>query len=94
MLSPAERLSIRVSNMVGHPASQARRMVVIHQLHDDPDDVWQAMLEGIGEVDGLGLTHNDDGTVTLEWEPPEDEQVPDWSDLSPSEDGYKIERVG
>ncbi|MBD1602389.1 DUF1654 domain-containing protein [Pseudomonas typographi] len=79
-MSPAERLSIRVASMINHPMSQLRRMAVIHQLIDDPDDVWEAMLEGLAELDELSLIHNDDGTVTVAWEASDYEPVVDTSE--------------
>lgn len=89
-MTPAERLSIRVSSMISHPVSQLRRMAVIHQLIDDPDDVWEAMVAGLREVEELSLTRNDDGTITLEWEPSEDQPVIDMSDMPE----VVVERIG
>lgn len=73
--SPAERLGLRVSAMINSPIAQLNRRVTIHQLDDDPDEAWSAMLETLAETDGLNMTYNDDGTVTLDWERRVEEEV-------------------
>lgn len=73
--SQAERLGLRVSAMINSPIAQLGRRVTIHQLDDDPDEVWSAMLETLAETDGLNMVFNDDGTVTLEWERRVEEDV-------------------
>lgn len=73
--SPAERLGLRVSAMINSPIAQLGRRVTIHQLDDDPDEAWSAMLETLAETDGLDMVTNEDGTVTLQWERQADEDV-------------------
>lgn len=73
--SPAERLGLRVSAMINSPIAQLGRRVTIHQLDDDPDQAWSAMLETLAETDGLDMVTNEDGTVTLQWERQADEDV-------------------
>ncbi|WP_312905424.1 DUF1654 domain-containing protein [Stutzerimonas nitrititolerans] len=73
--SPAERLGLRVSAMINSPIAQLNRRVTIHRLDDDPEDAWNAVMEMLGETDGLNMTCNDDGTVTLEWERRVEEEI-------------------
>ncbi|WP_312115243.1 DUF1654 domain-containing protein [Stutzerimonas nitrititolerans] len=73
--SPAERLGLRVSAMINSPIAQLVRRVTIHRLDDDPQEAWDAVMEMLAETDGLNMTFNDDGTVTLEWGQREDEEV-------------------
>lgn len=73
--SPAERLGLRVSAMINSPIAQLGRRVTIHQLDDDPDEVWSAMLETLAETDGLDMVTNEDGTVTLQWERRVEEEI-------------------
>lgn len=73
--SAAERLGLRVSAMINSPIAQLNRRVTIHQLDDDPDEAWSAMLETLGETDGLNMTRNEDGTVTLDWERRVEEEI-------------------
>lgn len=47
---------------------------MIHRLDDDPQEAWDAVMEILAETDGLNMTFNDDGTVTLEWGRREDEE--------------------
>lgn len=78
VVSPAERLSIRVSNMINAPKAQIDRRAVIHKLDTDPERVWLGMVEALSEIDELALIHNDDGTITVEWGPQareDDEEV-------------------
>ncbi|WP_313087224.1 DUF1654 domain-containing protein [Stutzerimonas nitrititolerans] len=72
--SPAERLGLRVSAMINSPIAQLGRRVMIHRLDDDPQEAWDAVMEILAETDGLNMTFNDDGTVTLEWGRREDEE--------------------
>lgn len=72
--SPAERLGLRVSAMINSPIAQLGRRVMIHRLDDDPQEAWDAVMEMLAETDGLNMTFNDDGTVTLEWGRREDEE--------------------
>lgn len=73
--SAAERLGLRVSAMINSPIAQLNRRVTIHRLDDDPEDAWNAVMEMLGETDGLNMTCNDDGTVTLEWERRVEEEI-------------------
>jgi len=61
--------------MINSPIAQLGRRVMIHRLDDDPQEAWDAVMEMLAETDGLNMTLNDDGTVTLEWGRREDEEV-------------------
>lgn len=70
-LSPFEKLGLRVSSMINAPKAQLERQVTIHRLDTDPDEAWEGMLELLAETDGLKMTRNTDGTITLRWDRPE-----------------------
>lgn len=64
----AERLGLRISEMINHPVAQIQRWVTIHQLDTDAQEDWDGMIELLAGIDGLDMTFNDDGTVTAKWE--------------------------
>ena len=68
-MSGIERLGLRVSSMINHPVAQAQRWVTIHRLDTDGDREWEEVLSVIAETDELELILNDDGSVTVRWEP-------------------------
>jgi hypothetical protein len=72
-LTGLERLGMRVSAMINAPLAQLNRRVTIHRLDTDEDEAWDGVMELLAETDGLDMTFNDDGTVTLRWEPVGDE---------------------
>ncbi|MGA3827267.1 DUF1654 domain-containing protein [Pseudomonas chlororaphis] len=72
-LTGLERLGLRVSAMIGSPVAQIQRWVTIHRLDTDGDLEWEAILELLAETDGIDMTFNDDGTVTLRWDRPSNE---------------------
>ncbi|MGS0941074.1 DUF1654 domain-containing protein [Pseudomonas luteola] len=55
--------------MINTPKAQMQRRVVIHRLDSEPDEAWEAVMEGLSETEGLDMVFNDDGTVTLSWRP-------------------------
>ncbi|MCU9947529.1 DUF1654 domain-containing protein [Pseudomonas sp. PDM13] len=67
VMNSRERLGLRVSEMINSPMSQLNRRVTIHRLDTDEDQAWEEVLELLSETDGLDMTFNDDGTVTLQW---------------------------
>ncbi|MGP3789449.1 DUF1654 domain-containing protein [Pseudomonas sp. B392_1p] len=73
--APMERLGLRVSSMINSPMAQLGRRVTIHRLDDDPDEAWDSVMELLAETDGLQMIFNDDGTVTLMWDKPSDEEA-------------------
>lgn len=73
-LSAQERLAIRISSMVGAPRAQLERRVTIHRLDSEPDQVWDEVLEILAETEGLEMTLEDDGSLTLMWEPGTDSE--------------------
>lgn len=66
-LTGLERLGLRVSTMINSPKAQLDRRVTIHRLDTDSDEAWDGVMELLGEEDGIDMTFNDDGTVTLRW---------------------------
>lgn len=75
-VSGIERLGLRVSGMINHPIAQERRMVTIHRLDTDGDREWEEVMGLLSETDGIDMTFNDDGSVTLKWEASADEDRP------------------
>lgn len=67
VMTSRERLGLRVSEMINSPMAQLNRRVTIHRLDTDEDQAWEEVLELLGETDGIEMTFNDDGTVTLQW---------------------------
>jgi len=63
-----ERLGLRVSNMINHPVAQLQRWVTIHRLDTDGEREWDEVIGVLSETEGIEMTFNDDGTVTLRWE--------------------------
>lgn len=63
-----ERLGLRVSNMINHPVAQIQRWVTIHRLDSDGDREWKEVIGVLSETDGIDMTFNGDGSVTLRWE--------------------------
>lgn len=71
-----ERLGLRVSNMINHPVAQIQRWVTIHRLDSDGDREWKEVTGLLSETDGIDMTFNDDGSVTLRWEASAEEDRP------------------
>lgn len=74
-LTGLERLGLRVSAMINSPLAQLGRRVLIHRLDTDSDQDWEAIMELLAETEGLDMTFCDDGSVILQWERSDDEQV-------------------
>jgi hypothetical protein len=68
-----ERLGLRVSAMINSPLAQLGRRVQVHRLDTDRDADWDAIMELLAETDGLDLTFCDNGSVSLEWGTPTDD---------------------
>ena len=83
-LSDVERLRLRVSAMVSSPRAQACHQASIWRLESDSDQAWAQVLDELRETDGLEMTENEDGTITLDWEAPsEEDQVGDGMEALP-----------
>ncbi|MDG9886324.1 DUF1654 domain-containing protein [Pseudomonas sp. GD04058] len=76
-LTGLERLGLRVSAMINSPLAQLGRRVLIHRLDTDSDQDWEAIMELLSETDGLDMTFCDDGSVILQWERAEADEVRD-----------------
>ncbi|SDI56565.1 DUF1654 domain-containing protein [Pseudomonas abietaniphila] len=73
-ISGVERLTLRVSSMINHPIAQERKWATIHRLDTDGDREWDEVMGVLSEVDGIEMTfNNEDGSVRLSWEAPDDE---------------------
>lgn len=68
-----ERLALRVSSMINHPIAQLQRWVTIHRLDTDGDREWEEVMGVLAETVELDITFNDEGSVTVRWEPPSDQ---------------------
>ncbi|MFJ7281890.1 DUF1654 domain-containing protein [Pseudomonas sp. NPDC099000] len=66
--SGLEKLGLRVSEMINHPVAQIQRWVTIHRLDADGDREWKEVIGLLSETDGIDMTLNDDGSVTVRWE--------------------------
>jgi len=88
VVSGLERLGLRVSAMINHPIAQEQRWVTIHKLDSDGDMEWDEVMSLISETDGIEMTFNDDGSVTLRWEASseDDPQVQEREELTLMDD--------
>lgn len=68
-MSGVERLALRVSSMINHPVAQVQRWVTIHRLDTDGDREWEEVMGVLSSNDELEMTFEDDGAVTVRWEP-------------------------
>lgn len=83
-MSGIERLSLRVSSMINHPISQERRSVTIHRLDSDGDREWEEVMSVLTNTDEFDVTLDDDGAVTVKWEPiPDDDRPVEANDYEP-----------
>lgn len=86
-VSGVERLGLRVSGMINHPIAQLRRCVTIHRLGTDGDREWEEVMSVLASTDDLDITFEDDGAVTVKWEPiPDDERPVEANDDEPEEE--------
>lgn len=68
MLTPIDRLAIRISNMINSPQAQHRRSALIHRLDTDPEEAWDEVMGLLVDTDGLTVVFQDDGDVLVSWE--------------------------
>ncbi|WP_043309476.1 DUF1654 domain-containing protein [Pseudomonas sp. ML96] len=67
VMSGQERLALRISMMIGSPRAQLERWTTVHRLDTDTEEAWEGVMEILAETDGIEMTFNDDGSVTLRW---------------------------
>jgi hypothetical protein len=83
-MSGVERLGLRVSGMINHPVAQLQRWVTIHRLDTDGDREWDEVMGVLTATDDLDITFDDDGAVTVKWDPiPADERPVEANDYEP-----------
>ncbi|MEB0133448.1 DUF1654 domain-containing protein [Pseudomonas sp. CCI2.4] len=75
VMGGVERLGLRFSAMINHPIAQVQRWVTIHRLDTDGDREWEEVMGVLAETDDLGITFNDDDTITLRWERRDDDDM-------------------
>lgn len=84
-MNGVERIRLRVSTMINSPRAQAIRQVTIWRLDNDSDADWNQVMGELAETDGLEMSKNEDGTVTLRWETMAEEgpevQMEDWAPI-------------
>ncbi len=85
-MSGVERLGLRVSEMINHPVAQTRRWVTIHRLDTDGDREWEEVMGVLVATDELDMTFNDDGSVTVRWEPQPIDDLPTQAYEEPEEE--------
>lgn len=68
VMTGLESLGLRVSAMINHPVAQQQRWVTIHRLDSDGEREWEEVMGLLSDTDGIEMTFNDDGAVTLQWE--------------------------
>lgn len=86
LISPTERLGLRVSAMIGSPKAQLERQARIHRLDTDADEAWDGVMELLGETDGLRLEYEEEGDVIVRWDAlTDDDRVADIEEAVPEE---------
>lgn len=90
--SAVDRLRLRVSEMIHSPRAQAAHRVTIWRIDSDTDQAWEQVMGELAETDGLEVTHNDDGTVQLQWTAADQEEEMPSEDVSYIDD-FKVTQV-
>lgn len=67
-MTAVDRLRLRISAMVNSPRAASLRQATIWRLESDSDQAWAQVMGELQETDGLEMTENEDGTITLHWE--------------------------
>lgn len=82
-LTAVDRLGLRISTMLTAPQAQLDRRLTIHRLDTDEEEAWEAIIELMTEAEGVEVVFNDDGSVTVNWERPteDDFQVAEGEEL-------------
>lgn len=87
LLTPVDRLAIRISNMINSPQAQLRRSALIHRLEADSDEAWQEVMGMLSDTDGVTVAHQDDGDVMIFWEEQDSDEAPEQiEDMAPDEE--------
>lgn len=80
--SAVDRLRLRISEMIHSPRAQAAHRATIWRIDSDTDQAWSQVMGELSETDGLEVTHNDDGTVQLQWTAADQEEEMPPEDVS------------
>ncbi len=67
-MSDVDRVRLRVSAMINSPRAQSLRQAELWRLDNDSEAAWNQVMGELAETDGLEMSENEDGTVTLRWE--------------------------
>nr|WP_282445115.1 DUF1654 domain-containing protein [Pseudomonas sp. W2Jun17] len=68
-----QRLAIRVQKIINSTNAQKAKTALLFRLPDEPEDVWQRLLEEIAENDNVTLAYRDDGGVQIFWVVPKED---------------------
>lgn len=68
-----EQLVQRVQKVIGSPGAQTKHCADIQRQSDDAIDDWVGMLNELGTVENVTMTHLDDACehIRIEWNPEE-----------------------
>lgn len=69
---PYEVLAMRLQRVINSPAAQRAKTALLERLESDPDDVWEQVIEELGETDNVTLAFRDDGNVQIFWTVPQE----------------------
>lgn len=65
--TPLELLARRIQHLITSPRAQLERQICIAKREDESEDDWRALLDQIGEENGVTMTRRADGSVHLAW---------------------------
>lgn len=77
LLTPVDRLAIRISNMINSPQAQLRRSVLIHRVDTDTEQAWDEVMGLLVDTDGVSVVFQDDGDVVVAWEKQDMDELPE-----------------
>ncbi|SDI06625.1 DUF1654 domain-containing protein [Pseudomonas panipatensis] len=88
-MTGVDRLRLRMSAMINSPKAQSLCQATIWRVDGDSNQAWNQVMGELGETDGLAMTRNEDGTVTLKWEA----AIEEGSNASSGDEAYVDEMV-
>ncbi|HEJ5564188.1 DUF1654 domain-containing protein [Pseudomonas aeruginosa] len=84
-MNAVERIRLRVSEMLNTPKARSLRQATIWRLDSDSDQAWEQVMGELAEADELEMEQNEDGTVTLKWDAPTDDDL-SFDEMEPEPD--------